>query len=128
MSFRASAIRNHRFGANLTGACPGEDIDFCAGLPKESVLLIAPRARLIHNRSPECRDPTHWISVVAQVASYMRERHWKAGFWNDLCYAWLNGGYALAAAFSSLKNGSAAPWKAWREGIRRGKQIARGMS
>lgn len=127
MSFRASAIRRHRFDSNLTGASPGEDIDFCAGLPKGSVLLIAPRARLIHNRSPESRDQTHWISVVAQVASYMRERHWKKGLWNNLCYGWLNAGYALATAFSSLKKKSAAPWKAWREGIRRGKLIARGL-
>lgn len=128
MSFRASKIRGHRFDTNLTGASPGEDIDFCAGLSKESVLLIAPKARLIHNRSPESRDPAHWISVVAQVASYMRERHWKAGLWNNFCYAWLSAGYALVASFSSLKKRSAAPWKAWREGIRRGKQIARGLS
>jgi len=128
MSFRASAIRHRRFDTNLIGASPGEDIEFCAGLPKESVLLIAPRARLIHNRSSESRDPTHWISVVAQVASYMRERHWKAGFWNNFCYGWLNGGYAMAAAISLLKKRSATPWKAWREGIRRGKQIARGLS
>jgi glycosyltransferase involved in cell wall biosynthesis len=128
MSFRASAIRDHRFDANLTGASPGEDIDFCAGLPKETVLLITPGARLIHKRSPESRDSTHWISVDAQVASYMRERHWKAGLWNNLCYVWLNAGYAMAAGFSSLKKRSAAPWKAWREGIRRGKQIARGLS
>jgi glucosyl-dolichyl phosphate glucuronosyltransferase len=128
MSFRASRIRGHRFDTNLVGASPGEDIDFCAGLPIESVLLIAPKARLIHNRSPESRDPSHWISVDAQVASYMRERHWKRGFWNNLCFAWLNAGYGVVASFSSLKKKSAAPWKAWREGIRRGRAIARGQS
>lgn len=128
MSFRAAAIRNHRFDPNLTGASPGEDIDFCAGLPKAGVLLIAPRARLIHNRSPESRDPTHWIRVDAQVASYMRERHWKRGVWNNICYGWLNLGYALLAMFSSLKKFSRAPWVDWREGIRRGQQIARGQS
>lgn len=124
MSFRASAVRNHRFDINLTGASPGEDIEFCAGLPKGSILLIAPRARLIHNRSLEARNPTHWISVAAQVASYMRERHWKKGLWNHLCYAWLILGYAALGAFSSLKKRSLAPWSAWREGIRRGKGIA----
>ena len=127
MSFRASMIRNHRFDPNLTGASPGEDIDFCAGLPRESVLLIAPRARLIHNRSPEGRDPTHWVTVSAQVASYMRERHWKRGIWNNMCFAWLKTGYAILAAYSSLRKLSSAPWRAWREGIRRGKQIAMGQ-
>ena len=127
MSFRASAIRNYLFDPNLTGASPGEDIDFCAGLSKECVLLIAPKARLIHNRSPESRDSTHWISVDAQVASYMRERHWKLGFWNNLCYLWLSAGYAMVAAFSSLKNASVAPWNSWRAGVHRGRQIARGL-
>jgi glucosyl-dolichyl phosphate glucuronosyltransferase len=126
MSFRASAVREHRFDVNLTGASPGEDIDFCAGLPKESTLLITPKARLIHNRSPESRDPTHWIGVDAQVAAYMRERHWKKGLWNNLCYAWLSLGYAVVAGFSSLKNRSATPWKTWREGVHRGLRIASG--
>lgn len=126
MSFRASAIRNHRFDENLTGASPGEDIDFCAGLPRGTVLLITPKARLIHNRSAESRDPTHWIGVIAQVGAYMRQRHWKRGVWNNLSYAWLNVGHFAIAGFSSLKNRSAAPWKAWREGVRRGKRIACG--
>lgn len=126
MSFRSSAVRNHRFDTNMTGACPGEDIDFCAGLPKESVLVIAPKARLVHNRSREARDPTHWISVAAQVASYMHERHWKKDPWNKLCYAWLISGYVVLGVFSSVRSKSLAPWRAWREGIRRGKKIARG--
>ncbi len=109
MSFRASAIRDHRFDPNLTGASPGEDIDFCAGLPKESRLLIAPKARLIHNRSTESRDSTPWFSLDAQVAKYMYERHWKGGIWNNLCYAWLSAGYAIVAGLSSLKNRSTAP-------------------
>lgn len=126
MSFRASAICGHRFDTNLTGASPGEDIDFCVGLPKDSVLLITPRARLIHNRSPESRDTTHWISVVAQVASYMHTRHWKRGIWNHLCYAWLNAGFALATSLSGLRHGFPFPWRAWRDGLRKGKTIARG--
>ena len=126
MSFRASAIRDHRFDPNLTGASPGEDIDFCAGLANESLLLIAPKARLIHNRSPESRDSTPWFSVDAQVAKYMYERHWKRGIWNNLCYARLTAGYAIVAGLSSLKNRSTAPWKAWREGVRKGMRIALG--
>jgi glucosyl-dolichyl phosphate glucuronosyltransferase len=127
MSFRASKIRNQLFDTNLTGACPGEDIEFCAGLSRECILRIAPKARLIHNRSPESRDSTHWISVDAQVASYMRERHWKSGFWNTLSYFWLSVGYAAVAVFSSLRNASIAPWNAWRQGAQRGQQIARGL-
>lgn len=125
MSFRASTIRHHRFDTNLTGASPGEDIDFCARLPKGSVLLIAPKARLIHNRSPESRDSTHWMSVAAQVAYYLRERHWRNGFWNNFCFLWLNVGYAVAAMISSLGYLSLEPWHAWRRGTEKGKRLAR---
>lgn len=127
MSFRSSAILHHRFDANLTGASPGEDIDFCLRLPKGSVLLIAPKARLIHNRSRESRDSSHWISVATQVAGYMRERHWKKGMWNQFCYIWLNLGYAVGTTLSVLKKRSTAPWDVWRQGLQRGKRIARGL-
>lgn len=123
MSFRASAIHRHRFDPNLTGASPGEDIDFCSGLAKGSVLLIAPRARLIHKKSAESRDPTRWISVAAHVTAYMRTRYWSRGCWNNLCYVWLNVGYGAAASFSSIKGRTSQPWRAWQEGIRRGTKI-----
>jgi GT2 family glycosyltransferase len=126
MSFRAEAIRNLPFDTHLTGACPGEDIDFCAALPKGSILLIAPRARLVHKRSPEGRASAHWLSLHAQVSSYMRERHWRYGLRNNLCFLWLNVGYGLAATLSSLKRMSFQPWHAWRRGIQEGVQIAAG--
>jgi glycosyltransferase involved in cell wall biosynthesis len=126
MSFRASAIKNLRFDPNLTGASPGEDIDFCASLPKGSVLLIAPRARLFHKRSPEGRAAIHWLFMHAQVNSYMRERHWRHGIWNNLCFLWLNVGYGFAAALSGLKRMSLKPWRAWRDGLRKGVGLAKG--
>ena len=98
MSFRASAIRNLRWDANLTGACPGDDVDFCARLPKGSALIISTNARLVHKRSPSPAggDSDHWLLLHAQVANYMRQRHWRKGLWNSmfrlaerrLCYCW----------------------------------------
>lgn len=125
MSFRASAIKNLRFDPSLTGTSPGEDIDFCASLPKGSVLLIAPRARLFHKRSPEGRAATHWLSLHAQVNSYMRERHWRSGLWNNICFAWLKVGYALVALLSCIKRRSSGSWTAWREGARKGVALAK---
>ena len=124
MSFRADAIRNLRFDENNRGAAPGEDIEFCAQLPPPAVLLVNPRARLIHNKSPEARAPVYWLTLHAQVYYYMRERHWRKGVWNNLCFVWLNVGYALAASLSCLKRMSLAPWRAWREGGRKGYSIA----
>ncbi len=124
MSFRASTIKDLRFDPNLTGASPGEDIDLCARLPMGSRLVMTPKARLVHRRSPEGRDATHWLSTTAQVSTYMRERHWKRGLRNNLSYFWLNAGYAMAAMLSSLKHASFKPWHAWREGVRKGKAMA----
>lgn len=126
MSFRRSEILSHRFDTQLTGACPGEDIDFCLRLPKESVLLINPKARLIHKRSPDGRDSTNWLALQAQVYNYLRQRHWREGFWNNVCFSWLNVGQMAAAMLASVKRGSLEPWRAWREGARKGIAIARG--
>ena len=128
MSFRRSAVQSHRFDTQLTGACPGEDIDFCLCLPKESVLLINPKARLVHKRSPEGRDSTNWLALQAQVYNYLRQRHWREGFWNNVCFVWLNIGQILAAVLASVKRGSLEPWRAWREGARKGVAIARGKT
>ncbi|MGH9710687.1 MAG: glycosyltransferase family 2 protein [Candidatus Acidiferrales bacterium] len=125
ISFRKLEVQAHRFDTQLTGACPGEDIDFCLGLPKDSVLLINPRARLVHKRSPEGRDSIHWLALHAQVYNYLRQRHWRRGLWNNLCFAWLNAGYAIVAVLASMKRASLEPWRAWREGARKGVAIAR---
>jgi glycosyltransferase involved in cell wall biosynthesis len=124
MSFRANCIRNLQFDENNRGAGPGEDIDFCAQLPRDAVLLINPRARLVHKKSPEARTPAHWLTLHAQVYYYMRERHWRRGIQNNLCFAWLNLGYALAALLSCAKRRSLAPWRAWREGAMQGLRLA----
>jgi GT2 family glycosyltransferase len=124
MSFKADAIRESQFDINLTGACPGEDLDFCASLPNGSILLIAPKARLVHKRSPEGRSSVHWLALHAQVSYYMRERHWRHGIRSNVYFFWLNVGYMLAASLSSLKRVSPQPWRAWRDGARKGIALA----
>ena len=126
MSFRADEIRGLRFDENLHGASFAEDIDFCARLPRNSVLLIAPQARLVHKHSPEGRNSVHWLDLHAQGANYMRQRHWRSGVWNNLCFAWLNVGYALSAILSSARRMSLEPWRAWKRGARRGRSLGRG--
>jgi glycosyltransferase involved in cell wall biosynthesis len=128
MSFRANKIRGLRFDENLHGACFGEDIDFCAALTRGSVLLITPQARLVHKRSPEGRSQVHWLDLHAQGTNYMRQRHWRSGFRNNLCFAWLNVGYALAATLSTLKRRSLDPWRAWQSGAQRGAGLAAGSA
>jgi GT2 family glycosyltransferase len=127
MSFRADGIRGLWFDENLPGASPAEDIDFCARLPRNSVLLITPQARLMHKRSPEGRNPALWLELHAHDANYMRQRHWQLGFWNNVCFVWLNVGYVLAAILSSGRRMSLEPWRAWKRGANRGRSLGRGV-
>lgn len=124
MSFRATLVHNLRFDPQLTGCSLAEDIDFCARLPQGAVLLIAPKARLFHKRSPAGRATAHWLDAHAQSSSYMRRRNWNRGFGDDLCFAWLQVGYALMAAFGSLKRSSWEPFRAWARGAARGRSLA----
>jgi GT2 family glycosyltransferase len=126
MSFRADEIRGLWFDENLPGTS-AEDIDFCARLPRNSVLLITPQARLMHKRSPEGRNPAHWLELHAQDTNYMRQRHWRLGIGNSLCFAWLNVGYALAAILSCARRMSLQPWRAWKRGAKRGRSLGRGV-
>ncbi len=127
MSFRADEIRELRFDENLHGASFAEDIDFCARLPRNRALVITPQARLVHKRSPEGRNSVHWLDLHAQGTNYMRERHWRLGIWNNLCFAWLNVGYTVSAILSSARRISLEPWRAWKRGARRGKSLGRGI-
>jgi glycosyltransferase involved in cell wall biosynthesis len=124
MSFRASAVRGLRFDANLTGASIAEDIDLCARLPRGTVLVIAPKARLFHKRSVIGRATAHWLDEHAQSSAYMRGRNWHRGLQDDLCFAWLQIGYAVMAAIGSIKRGSLEPFRAWRRGKARGYKLA----
>jgi glucosyl-dolichyl phosphate glucuronosyltransferase len=126
MSFRADAIRGLWFDENLRDGSFAEDIDFCARLPRNSILLITPRARLLHKRSPEGRNTKHWLDQHSQGANYMRQRHYELGIRNNLCFAWLNVGYALAATLSSIRRLSLEPWRAWAQGSTRGRQLGLG--
>lgn len=124
MSFRAAAVRHLRFDPKLTGGCLAEDIDFCARLPRGAVLLIAPKARLFHERSVLGRPTGHWLEEHAQSSAYMRARNWNRGLADDVCFAWLHVGYALMAIIGSVKRRSFEPFRAWQRGRARGFSFA----
>jgi GT2 family glycosyltransferase len=125
MSFRANVIRNLRFDPALTGGSLAEDLDFCARLPRGSKLVIAPNARLIHKRSKTGRVMAHWLDQHAQSSSYMRARNWNRGLKDDLCFAWLQIGYAVMASIGALKRISLEPFHAWKSGATRGHGLGR---
>lgn len=124
MSFRAEAIRGLRFDERYTGAAPGEDVAFCMQLPRSSRLLLAPRARLAHFRSPNQRERRHWLGPEAQAAWYLYLVHWREEPGAGLCFLCLNLGFGLAALAASLRRRSLAPWRdAWL-GIQRARAAA----
>jgi glucosyl-dolichyl phosphate glucuronosyltransferase len=116
MSFRADAIAHVRFDLNPC-AFPAEDIDFCAQLAPGSLLLIAPRARLAHMKTPTARPSEHWLQREVRVSRYMYKRHWHCSFKYRLCFWWLQFGYAFAAAAASVRRFSLGPWSAMLSGI-----------
>lgn len=124
MSFRAAVVRTLRFDPNLTGGSLAEDIDLCARLPRGTVLVVAPKARLLHKRSIVGRATAHWLDEHAQSSAYMRRRNWNRGLADDLCFAWLQIGYGLVAALGALKRGWLEPFRAWRRGRARGNRLA----
>lgn len=125
MSFRADAVRGLRFDPNLRGVSDGEDVEFCARLGPHAILMMAPRARLVHNQSPSGREQAHWLRRDSRSQHYLYQRNWRRGVKNRACFLWLNIGYALAAALSSAHRRSAEPWRALRAGIRDAKAIPR---
>jgi GT2 family glycosyltransferase len=110
MSFRMTAIAGTVFDENLSGACEGEDVDFCMHLPSPAVLLIAPKARLIHKQTPVARSSQHWLYLHARTNWYLYRRNWNFGIKNRLCLLWLNVGYCAVTAAVSLYRFSLAPW------------------
>lgn len=124
MSFPASFICDRRFDPNLRAECLAEDVDFCCRLPAGTLLLMAPRARLVHNHSPLGRVRSHWLRAHAQSSYYLYEKNWKYGIKNRLCFAWLNIGYALAVGAFCLTRGSLEGTRAFQAGKLAGKALA----
>ena len=118
MSFRADAIRDLRFDERLVGVSDGEDVDFCMRLKPGSVLLIAPRARLIHKKSPSGRLGDHWLRRSARAALFLYRKNWSRGVRNRVSFMWLNLGYGIVATFASLRHCSTKPWHALLAGVR----------
>jgi glucosyl-dolichyl phosphate glucuronosyltransferase len=125
MSFRSEAIRKLRFDENLRGVSDGEDVDFCNRLGPDAVLMIAPRARLVHNQSQSGREQNHWLRRRARAEHYLYRRNWDVGIKNRLCFYWLNVGYALIAALACLRREALGPWRSLLAGIREGASAAR---
>jgi GT2 family glycosyltransferase len=122
MSFKASIIGDLRFDQNLRGASLAEDIDFCARL-EPAKLVVAPRARVAHLRSPLNRARDHWIRSHALSAHYMYRRNWAHGVTNRVCFRWLQVGEFLVVGMSCLRRCSLDPWHALQAGLRQACQV-----
>ena len=112
MSFRADAIRGSYFDENLKGVSDGEDVDFCAQMGSKALLLIAPRARLVHKSSPIERLQDHWMRRYARGNLFLYHKHWSKSLSNRLCYIWLWFGFCTVATIASARRFSLEPWRA----------------
>jgi|SRR5216684_4270503 len=119
LSIRRSSLGPLRFDSNLKGMGGGGDVDFCYRLGAGCKLVIAPRSRYVHKRSPVNR--AHWLQTEAHSAYYIYLGHLRTGIKNRLCFAWLNLGLLAACFGSCLRRRSLDPWRALRTGIRIGR-------
>jgi glucosyl-dolichyl phosphate glucuronosyltransferase len=117
MSFRADVIRGYRFDDRLRGVSDGEDVDFCVRLKPDTILMIAPRARLEHKQSPSGRLQVHHLHRDVRSQYYLYRKNWRRGTKNRLYFAWLNVGLALQATLGSVRRGSLEPWRALLAGV-----------
>ena len=120
MSFRADAIRNVRFDENLMGVSDGEDVDFCSRLPEDASLVIAPKARLVHQQSTAGRSRQHWLLRHARANCFIYFKVWRFRRMSWFYFAWLTAGYSIAASLASLRTGTVNPWRDLIEGICQG--------
>jgi len=128
MSFHADAIRDLRFDENLSGVSDGEDVDFCSRLPQDSLMIIVPKARLVHKLSPSGRSRQHWLNRHARSNHFLYRKNWSGKGMNWLYFAWLNAGYSLVASLASLKAGSLKPWRDLIDGISQGHRASLAVS
>jgi len=120
MSFRTDAVRGIRMDGRLKGVPEGEDTEFCARLKPGTRLLIAPRARLIHKKSPASRANEHWLRRYAYANRFLCRTLTRRNPWAGVYFAWLCLGCALVATFTSVRRLSFEPWRALGEGLRTG--------
>lgn len=123
MSVKRSMLKDVRFDGNYRGA-GSEDIDFSWRLSNHCALLMTPRARLLHVRTQAGGQRDHWVKYEVECNYYMYYRNWNSGIANRLCFLWLNLGYVLLAAGASTKRRSLEPWRAFRQGVRWGREQA----
>jgi GT2 family glycosyltransferase len=123
MAFRSRLIRSLRFDPNLTGLSLAEDVDLAARI-EPGIIVMAPRARVQHNRSPRGRASDHWLRERSQAFHYLYRRNWHHRLSNRLRFLWLNIGFTLAAALCCIKQISFEPLAAFLEGVRRAHELA----
>lgn len=126
MSFRMSSIIGSVFDESLTGACDGEDVEFCARMPTQAVLLLAPKARLVHKQSPTARSGEHWLSRHARTSWYLYRRNWNHGFGNRMYFLWLIVGYGIVSTAVSFRHFSLLPWRELLNSRRKARMLVGG--
>jgi len=124
MSFRASVVRNHRFGGVLRALPLGEDIDFCTRLPSDSTVIMTPRARATYDQSPIGRTADHWLKTYVQGKLYPSHRNRSCGVRNQLAHAWFSVGSALRVIFACVRRRSLTPWHAFHYGLAEAARLA----
>ena len=125
MSFRAGVIRHLRFDERLHGIPRAKDVDFCARLGPDRVLVIATRARTEHRQGTSPRASDDWIRGYVQGQLYPYYRNWSRAPINRLCQLWFVFGCLLLALYASCRRLSFTPMTMFFRGVREAIELGR---
>lgn len=117
MSFRREVCKALRFDPNFTGYSLGEDVDFSFNAARSWKVMIQPKARLVHLRSPGTRPREDWRLHEMRSYAYLYRKNWQTGFKNRLAFFWLRVGFLLLATSSAIRQSSTEPLRQWRVGF-----------
>ncbi len=98
-AYRREVFRDFQFDEALTGPAVGEDLDFSFRVGQQWSLVIEPRARMFHHRSPQERSTSRRAfadKVVFFHYHFRKNMRGSAADW--VAFAWLNVGFFVDAA------------------------------
>lgn len=125
-SCRSYVFERFRFNEALRGASHMEDIDFYSRASTVFKFALAPRARAIHNVSPNVRlSLADSYTSKCQLYALFYAKYVRKTRMNYMAYAWLRTGLVSDALARSIRTGSIGPivgvargWRAVARGVR----------
>jgi glycosyltransferase involved in cell wall biosynthesis len=102
MSYRMSALREHKFESRFEGYCFGEDRDFAFRVSCRSRLTIEPRAKCLHHSAGQNRLNHRRLGLEATVMTYAWVQEQRSNGLSRIACLWSAFGDLLRHSLAAL--------------------------